>query len=868
MLSSLLLTVGILSAQTVPVLISGTVSDVSGNAIENLPVDIYSDSTFSFSYNNQVLTDANGFYADTIFYPLDLGFGIFLISATDCDGSQIGELVLFETFEPVAQQVDLVYCDTTGGWPPIDSCFVQVVCSPDGALYAEAFGNGPLSFEWNTGETTEIIVPQDEGVFCVIVTDANGCSSEGCLEYSEDEPCGPILFDSCYAAVSLDRGNILTANSYGEAPFKYLWNNGETSQEITIQNSGEYCVTITDSEGCVAVGCYFYFGGGWPPIDSCFAQVTCDPDGNLVADAFGTAPYSYVWNTGETTQIIMPQDTGLFCVTITDADGCVAEGCSHYVGGPGNFDSCIAFIIPDLTGLLIADAIGLGPFNYMWSTGETTQMISPQVEGTYCVIIESSDGCLSETCYYYVPNGGWNDTCGVFVSCDPDGNLVADAFGEAPFTYLWNTGETTEVIMPQDTGIYCVTITDADGCSSEGCSHYVGTGPGGPGWPIDSLCDGFVFEGIDSLGGRMLFALALGNPPFTYQWNNGATTESISVNDPESYCVTITDASDCVVTVCSDDVPNPVSSNIVSGYILLVDSSQFFGFLTGTVDLIDTETGNTVLTTDVANLDGFPVYNFEDVPDGDYIIRAEVTDVNGNEYLPTYHFGTTLSSEAEVVSVPYTAQGGWTSFDIVILGEIDRPGKGWITGNVTKEPGFNGGDIRRSTLNDISILLFDENHEPLQHVYTNDSGNFIFSDLAYGTYHVYIDMPGHENHYYTVVLSPDEPGFDGLHFNINETGITVNGPLSGANNIEFVSEFKLAPNPTSELTNVIISSDRTGAAILELTDISGKKLSSQTLRLDGQKQSVEMRLNNLTSGIYLVRLITGNQAAVEKLIVK
>ena len=82
--------------KTIPVVVSGTVADVAGNRIANLPVDIFSDSTFIFSYNNQVLTDANGFYGDTIDYPLNLDFGILAVEATDCDGSTIGVVIEFE----------------------------------------------------------------------------------------------------------------------------------------------------------------------------------------------------------------------------------------------------------------------------------------------------------------------------------------------------------------------------------------------------------------------------------------------------------------------------------------------------------------------------------------------------------------------------------------------------------------------------------------------------------------------------------------------------------------------------------------------------------------------------------------------------
>ena len=39
----------------------------------------------------------------------------------------------------------------------------------------------------------------------------------------------------------------------------------------------------------------------------------------------GTAPYTYLWSTGETTQCITPTTEGFFTVTVTDFNGCVTD---------------------------------------------------------------------------------------------------------------------------------------------------------------------------------------------------------------------------------------------------------------------------------------------------------------------------------------------------------------------------------------------------------------------------------------------------------------------------------------------------------------------------------------------------------------
>ncbi len=709
LLSSLIMAVGILSAQTVPVVISGTVADVDGNGIDNLTVDIYSDSTFNFNYNNQVLTNANGYFADTIDYPMNFGFGVFLVSTTNCDGSPLTDLVFVENFEPVFQDVDLIYCDTVGGWPPIDSCF---------------------------------------------------------------------------------------------------------------------------------------------------AQVTCDPDGNLVAAAFGTAPFSYLWSTGETTEVIMPQDTGYFCVTITDADGCVAEGCSHYVGGSIFNDSCDVWIVPIANGELFADGFGTAlPLDFLWSTGETTQSIIVSNSMEYCVTMTDGNGCSSFACYDVTV-----DTFLCSVTIEQIGDDLFANSGNAAVVYEWSTGETTQTITPTFTGLYCVNIFDLDGCFAQTCYYYSG------GMPGDTTCSANV-EFIEDLGGY--FVAASGTEPFTYLWDDGSTDPFLFTLDAAIHCVTIVDANGCVAEACSGQAPPLVTENDISGYIYSPDSTQLPVFVTGLVSLIDATTGSTVITTDIVNLNGFPFYNFTDVADGEYIVRAEAIKPDGSTFIPTYHFATSLSSEADKITIPYSnAAGVWNSFDVLIFDIIRKPGQGSIAGNVTKVPGFGGTvDNGRLTLDGISILLFDENREPIQYVKTNDSGEFSFPSLAWGTYHVYIDVPGHENAFFTVILGPNTPEVNDLNFNIYEGNITTSNGTSNVENLEYVSNVKLFPNPTSGSTTIEVTATESGNVNLSIFDVSGKILQTQSLNISKATQRFEINLENLDSGLYFVRLVDGNQSVTKRLII-
>jgi hypothetical protein len=209
---------------------------------------------------------------------------------------------------------------------------------------------------------------------------------------------------------------------------------------------------------------------------ACSVDILYSPMGSLSAVAGGVAPYAYIWNTGEITSSIFPNAPGDYCVTITDNQGCEASDC--YSIYPDT--SCTVAISPDFgANPPTLEAIGSSqnpPYVYQWSTGETTATITPNSMGQYCVTMTDNIGCEASDCFWYSPDS----TCNVFIDAVlvQGGTLYqldAMAGGTAPFTYDWSTGETSSSIVVSQDGTYCVTITDAAGCTATSCISVVFT---------------------------------------------------------------------------------------------------------------------------------------------------------------------------------------------------------------------------------------------------------------------------------------------------------------------------------------------------------------------------------------------------------
>lgn len=106
-----------------------------------------------------------------------------------------------------------------------------------------------------------------------------------------------------------------------------------------------------------------------------------------------------------------------------------------------------------------------------------------------------------------------------------------------PYNYLWSNGATTYTINNVAAGTYYVTITSGIDTILDSVTVLVD--------PIPLVLVTSTDSGSTGANGSAAVNVTGGIPPYMYNWNNGATTDSISGLAPGNYHVNVTDSLGC-----------------------------------------------------------------------------------------------------------------------------------------------------------------------------------------------------------------------------------------------------------------------------------------------------------------------------------
>ncbi|MFM9945611.1 MAG: gliding motility-associated C-terminal domain-containing protein [Bacteroidia bacterium] len=324
----------------------------------------------------------------------------------------------------------------------------------------------------------------------------------------------------------------------GNAGSLFSWNTGQSTQSITVGQTGNYLVTVTSSP-CVARDTILVIIDK-SIFDAGKDTVQCN-DNFIPFKYFVPNIYkSFLWSDNTTLDHMNITKPGKYWVTIKNQNNCQRT------------DTLEAFQFKPPKSYLRDTAVCIGAsgvfdvkilnYTYLWNTGESSRQISTNQPGPHWVTITNGLCKSSDTAILSNINPGLNlrnDTsfCGPF---------IFKIKTNKPFeTYEWSNGSYSRETIITKPGQVKVAIKNADGCLQSDSFNIIN-------YP----------ENISSITGDTMACTSsvldlMASSNLIYLWSTGETTQTIKTQEGGIFRVIVSDANGCKDTVFHKITKNP-----------------------------------------------------------------------------------------------------------------------------------------------------------------------------------------------------------------------------------------------------------------------------------------------------------------------
>lgn len=264
------------------------------------------------------------------------------------------------------------------------------------ALNAGAFA----SYHWSNFQTTQSVVATTSGTYTVTVYNTAGCTGTTSIVVTVIANPTPTI--SPAGNISLcDGESVMLLCSNGVL---YTWSNGETTQGITVAQTGNYSVTVAYGANCSSASTVTHVVVHPIPVATITSHpsdpVICNSDSLQLTTVSATSPLTYSWTGGATTQSIYVNTAGSFVVLVTDTNNCHSTSSitvTSYLNPVASFTSANFITTTTFTNT----SVNATSYYWYFGDGSVSNQANPThiyaQTGTYTVKLIATNPCGTDT---------------------------------------------------------------------------------------------------------------------------------------------------------------------------------------------------------------------------------------------------------------------------------------------------------------------------------------------------------------------------------------------------------------------------------------------------------------------------------------
>jgi hypothetical protein len=518
---------------------------------------------FGYEYSKD---DGGSYQAGNIFS--DLTSGIYQMRVKDKNNC-VSNVQNIEITQPPA----ITFTGTTNATP---TCFA----GSDGSITINGASGGASGLQFSKDGTnfqsSNVFGSLAAGSYTIYAKDGN-CPSVTLTSVTLDQPVAVSITSTSFTEPTCFGGKNGSITITSPTATQYSINGGTTFQASNTFNSnissGNYSVMVKDAKGCQSAIEIVHVTEPSPITATISQTASIQCYGQFtelsVTPSGGTAPYTYAWSNGVSTQNNTNVVAGSYSVTITDSKTCTGTA-SITISQPSALT-----VIPSASQItckgsnngsinLVVEG-GTGVKTFLWSNGATTQNISSLPPGTYTVAVSDANGCVNNATSVTITE----PLTSVSVSLQSKTNVTCfnASNGTIQVTGSGGTGTLTYSkdginFQPEANftglgpGNYTITAKDANNCTQT-------TLPINISQPSSALTISGIVKNNPlcngNSNGSLVVSVAGGTPPYQYSRDGTSFSSSSTIGGllAGNYVVTVKDANNCTIVSTSQALVNP-----------------------------------------------------------------------------------------------------------------------------------------------------------------------------------------------------------------------------------------------------------------------------------------------------------------------